>query len=182
MLLDVVDVLERKGVPYAVVGGFAASFHGQERATSDSDAAVWLEKTSLRRDDVANALREAGFQVEVRAGGPDDPIAAVIRIHDSFKNRCDLLLGVRGMSVEAPSRSVPARLMGREIRMMGAEDLTAMKISAGGVKDLMDIERILQVSGEKLDIALLEKLTRRYGREEARTLASLLKKHLPKKK
>jgi hypothetical protein len=176
-LLDVVDVLDRLGMPYAVIGGFAASFHGQERATSDGDAAVWTEKTTLKREDLAKELRDAGFQVELRSGAPDDPIGAVFRIHGPHGNRVDLLQGVRGMSLEAPSRAITSSLMGREIRMIGAEDFVAMKISSGGPKDLEDVRGVLEVSGDNLDLPLLKKLSRRYGAAEARVLASLLKKN-----
>ena len=84
------------------------------------------------------------------------------------------------MSFEAPSRAVSANLLEKDVRIIGAEDLIAMKLFAGGGQDLEDVRNVLDVSGDKLDIPLLKKLTRRYGVEEARALASLLKKHLGK--
>jgi uncharacterized protein YceH (UPF0502 family) len=63
---------------------------------------------------------------------------------------------------------------------MGAEDFIAMKLFSGGFQDIEDVRNVLEVSGDKLDIPLLKKLTRRYGASEARKLDALLKKHLPK--
>jgi len=179
LLIDVLQTLARLSVPSAVVGGLAVSFHGVVRGTDDADAAVWLKGTSLDRDDLVRELKNAGFQSDLRAGDVDDPIAAVIVVHDKFGNRTDLLLGVRGMDPAAPSRAVPATLLGSSISIIGAEDLIAMKIFAGGAQDLDDVKNVLQVSGARLNLDLLRKLTRSYGPEEVKTLDRLLKENLP---
>jgi hypothetical protein len=180
LLIDVLKTLGRLSVPSAVVGGFAVSFHGVVRGTDDADAAVWLKGTSLDRADLVRELKNAGFQAELKAGESDDPIAAVIVLHDKYGNRADLLLGVRGMDSAAPSRVVPSMLLGSPISIIGAEDLIAMKIFAGGAQDLDDVKNVLQVSGSRLDLDLLRRLTRRYGAGEAKTLDRLLHDILPK--
>jgi hypothetical protein len=38
LLLDAVDLLERAGISYAVVGAMAAAVHGVVRASMDADA------------------------------------------------------------------------------------------------------------------------------------------------
>ena len=54
-----------------------------------------------------------------------------------------------------------------------------MKLFAGSAKDLVDVQGVLEVSGKTLDLPLLRKVTRRYGVQETRRLASLLKKYIP---
>ena len=179
LLIDVLQTLARLSVPNAVVGGFAVSFHGVVRGTDDAEAAVWLKGTSLDRVDLVRELKNAGFQVELRAGESDDPIAAVIVVHDKYGNRTDLLLGVRGMDPAASSRTVPSAILGSSVKIIGAEDLIAMKIFAGGSRDLEDVKNVLQVSGLRLDLALLRRVTRRYGSGEAKILDRLLKENLP---
>ncbi len=44
LLLDVVDLLAREQVGYAVVGAMAASVHGVLRASMDADAVSELQK------------------------------------------------------------------------------------------------------------------------------------------
>jgi len=175
LLIDVLQILGRLSVPSAVVGGFAVSFYGVVRGTDDADAAVWLKGTSLDRGDLVRELKNADFQAELKSGEPDDPISAVIVVHDKYGNRTDLLLGVRGMDSAAPSRAVPSMLLGSPINIIGAEDLIARKIFAGGAQDLDDVKNVLQVSGPRLDLDLLRRLTRRYGTVEAKTLDRLLK-------
>lgn len=62
VLAESVEVAERSGLPYAVMGGIAASALGRDRWTHDVDMFV-------RRQDARALLRryaEAGFDVEVR--------------------------------------------------------------------------------------------------------------------
>jgi hypothetical protein len=161
LLIDVLQTLTRLSVPSAVVGGFAVSFHGVVRGTDDADATVWLKGTSLDQAGLLQELKRAGFQAELRAGEADDPIAGVIVVHDKFGNRTDLLLGVRGMDPAASSRAVASTLLGSPVKIIGAEDLMAMKIFAGGSRDLEDARNVLQVQGSRLDRGLLRKLVRR---------------------
>jgi len=53
LLLDAVDVLAARKVPYAVIGAMAASVHGIVRASMDADAVLSLtiqETPSLERE------------------------------------------------------------------------------------------------------------------------------------
>jgi hypothetical protein len=54
------------------------------------------------------------------------------------------------------------------------EDLVAMKLFAGGVQDLEDVRGILQVSNERLDLALLRRLSDRYGEKVRESLEKVL--------
>jgi hypothetical protein len=174
-LLAVTELLDKLLVPWAVVGAFAVAFHGRIRATTDGDVTVWLENTSLGPRDLLEKLTAGGFRAELRLGDLDDPIAAVIVVRDDFGNIADLLIGVRGMAPSALARRVRSNLLGLPVHIIGAEDLIAMKIAAGSPKDLDDARGIIEVSGEKLDLALLKTLARDYGAAEARKLASMLK-------
>jgi hypothetical protein len=82
------------------------------------------------------------------------------------------------MDADVFSRCISLKMFGSELEVFGAEDLIAMKIFAGGPRDLADVGGILEVSGDRLNIPLLKKLTRRYGSQEFKILASLLKKYV----
>ena len=174
-LLDVVDLLSELSVRYAVVGAFGASYYGVPRATADADTVVWLQGSGNSDHDVKNHLLAAGYSVELKRGDIDDPIFKSLLVKDQHENRMDILLGIRGMDPEAPDRCVSGSLLGSSIRIMGAEDLIAMKIFAGGIQDLEDVRGILQVSGSILNLELLRRLAARYGPEVLRRLEGLLK-------
>ncbi|MFN3485334.1 MAG: hypothetical protein ACK44W_07610, partial [Planctomycetota bacterium] len=161
LLLDVLEQLASAGLPCAVAGALATSLHGVPRGTADADAVVWLHGSGLTPETLAARLRSAGLQASLSEGDPADPIAARIDIRDPYQNRVDLLIGIRGMDPEAARRTVTAPLLDTPVRFLGAEDLIAMKLFAGGGRDVEDVRGILQVSGPKLDLELLRRLVRR---------------------
>jgi hypothetical protein len=172
LLLDAAGLLEGAGVPYAVIGAMAASFHGVVRASLDADALISLPERPAA-EEILEKFRRAGFAAVQRKGGPDDPIGRVFVLRDGHGNRVDLLSGLRGADADVFSRAVPASLHGVEIKIAGLEDFIAMKIFAGGPKDMEDVRGALEVSAGKIDRALLKKLVRRYGAAAAKTLSSL---------
>jgi len=176
LLLDVIDLLNKHNISYAVIGAFAASFHGLVRASLDADAAI-SARTPKITDGLCRDLRESGLDVQRRTGGPGDPIAGVINIQDRFHNRVDLLSGIRGVGQETFDRSVETQFMGSSIKIASLEDFIAMKIFAGGPKDIQDIIGILEVSHEKINGSLLKQLTSRYGKECAIKLGEVLKQY-----
>jgi predicted nucleotidyltransferase len=171
LLLDVVEVLGREDVDYAVVGALAAAVYGAIRASADADALVSLTVGKLTS--LAQVLRKKGFAVELRRGDPEDPIPAMLVISDKHGNRVDLLAGLRGLDPQTLSRALEVPFSGATIRVVGCEDFIAMKCFAGGPQDLEDA-RIALKTAEQLDVDLLRKVARRFGRSAADALESLL--------
>lgn len=56
---DIINLFERYGVQYALVGGFAVNFYGYVRTTQDIDFLLFPSKENA--DNVMNALTEFGF-------------------------------------------------------------------------------------------------------------------------
>jgi len=172
LLLDAVDVLTREQINYAVIGAFAASMHGVVRASVDVDAVLSL---ALRQaPDLERMFADAGFGATLRIGDFEDPIPALLQLTDGFGNRVDLLIGLRGLEVEAFSRAVEVPFQGTSLRVIGQEDLVAMKVFAGGPQDLADASNAIAVIGPSLDVELVKRLARRYGREAERNLQKIL--------
>ena len=134
LLLDVSDLLVEFGVSYALVGALAVSYYGVPRATTDADSVIWMRDIDKTADDLRKRLVEGGYHAELRLGDLDDPILQSIRVEDGYRNRVDLLLGIRGMDPDAVHRCVSAGFFGSTVRVIGAEDLIAMKIFAGALK------------------------------------------------
>jgi hypothetical protein len=59
------------------------------------------------------------------------------------------------------------------IRVVSREDFIAMKCFAGGPQDLEDA-RVALLSGRQVDLDLVRRVTRRFGRPAADTLEQLL--------
>jgi predicted nucleotidyltransferase len=172
LLLDVVAVLAKSSVDYAVIGAMAAAVHGAIRATTDADALVSLAPPRLR--EVERALRKAGLSTELREGDPDDPIPALLAVGDRHGNRVDLLGGLRGVDPEVFTRTITVPFRGTDLRVIGREDFIAMKCFAAGPQDVADAKQALNAPGPPPDVDLLRRSTRRFGRAAADVLEELL--------
>jgi predicted nucleotidyltransferase len=173
LLLDVLEILARDKIPYVVIGAMAASVHGVVRASADVDALLSISTAKLGQ--LEKVLSRAGFRTELRTGDASDPIPALLAVSDRYENRVDLLAGLRGLDPGAFSRSIELPLHGKSIRIVGREDFIAMKCFAGGPQDITDARHALRVADEPVDVDLLRRLTRRFGRAAADLLAQILK-------
>jgi hypothetical protein len=172
LLLDVVDLLTGEKVAYAVIGAMAASVHGAVRASMDAD--VVLSVGMREAENLERAFKAAGFRTELTRGDLDDPIPGLLRLHDPHDNRVDMLVGLRGMEPHAFSRLVEIPFQGKALKFIGREDFIAMKVFAGGPMDLIDAARAISAGGEALDLALVRRLAKGYGRDASDALDRLL--------
>jgi len=76
-LARAVQVLDRHGVEYLVVGGSAARAYGAKRLTHDSDCLVGQDKDNILR--LAGALRE--LNARLRISGLSDEESAQLPVH-----------------------------------------------------------------------------------------------------
>lgn len=176
LLLDVISLLNKQHIPYAIIGAFAASFYGVVRASMDADAVISLQPGQTDIKVLLDELRKAGLKSSYRKGDLKDPVGAVVNVEDRFRNRVDLLMNIRGVSEAIFSRTVEAEFMKVRIRLVGIEDFIAMKIFAGSPQDLSDVVGVLKVSFDRIHMALLKELVQRHGKYALVKLGSLLKK------
>ena len=174
LLLDVLDRIAPLSIPYAVIGGHAVSFHGIPRFTKDADVTLWLTGTGKNARDMQAHLATGDLSVELNSGDMDDPIGAVLIVRDQYENQVDLVLGVRGMDAGAAGRCLRTTLLSVPVQMIGVEDLIAMKLFAGGIQDLEDVRGILEVSRDRADVPLMQRLAEQYGKDVREKLDRLL--------
>ena len=172
LLLDVIAVLKAQAIDYAVIGAMAASVYGELRATSDADALISVTVSKLAS--LRPRFKKPGLETELRRGDADDPIPAILLISDAYGNRVDLLGGLRGLDPQAFSRTVDVPFSGDSLRVIGREDFIAMKCFAGRPQDIVDAQTALKGSQEAVDLDLLRRVTRRFGRAAADALEDLL--------
>jgi predicted nucleotidyltransferase len=172
LLLDVAALLDDRGIDYVVVGAMAASIHGPIRGTADADALVSVAVPKLKQ--LQRELKKAGFSTDLRHGAADDPIGALLAVTDKHANRVDLLAGLRGLDTAAFSRAITLAFQGRSLRVVGREDFIAMKCFARGPQDIVDARQALRAAKEQIDIDLVRRLSRRFGRPAADVFEQLL--------
>jgi hypothetical protein len=121
-----VEVLDRHGVEYLLVGGSAAGAHGAERPTEDADCVVRRERGNLDR--LAGALRE--LNARLRVDGMTDAEARTLPV------RIDgTVLDMAGMSTwmtDAGPFDVLAGLVAADGRLVPYEELAERAVSFQG--------------------------------------------------
>ena len=172
LFLDVVEILQRENVDYAVIGAFALSAHGAIRGTTDVDALLFTTPQHLAK--LRTVFDRADFATELRRGDPEDPILGMLVLSDRHNNRVELLGGLRGMDPAILSRTVEVAFLGVSLRFVGREDLIAMKCFTGGPQDLLDAQSAYRSAQGPVDLDLVRAVTRRFGREAADNLERVL--------
>ena len=172
LLLDVATVLTKEKIPFAVIGAMAAAGHGSSRATTDADALLSVALSRLGA--LEKAFKKAGFDAQLRHGDAEDPISAMLVVSDQHGNRVDLLAGLQGVDPEAFSRLVIVPFQGRSLPVISREDFIAMKCFAGGPQDIADADMALRLGDTAINVDLLRRITRRFGRAATDVLEGLL--------
>lgn len=137
-LLDRVrDVLEQAHVPYALIGAGALAVYGVSRSTFDQD--LLTTDGRVLAADFWSSLRDA--TVDVRVGDAGDPLAGVARAAQAGERDVDVVVGRHGWQRDVVGR---ARSHG-SLPVVTLEDLILLKLYAGGVQDLWDVDQLLAV-------------------------------------
>lgn len=149
----ILEVLAEHGVDLLVAGGVAVIAHGYVRLTVDVDVIPSPDAQNLKR--LADALRDLDASA-IGARGEDLPLdlshAESLAVGNYFLNTrfgaLDLLNGTRPdlhRYRHLASAAVDAQLGARTVRIVGKDDLIAMKREAGRDKDLRDIAALTEV-------------------------------------
>ncbi len=142
---------------YALVGGLSVSTWGLPRATKDIDLLVSLPSVH-DLNAFADALKELGLSPEIFRGGQLDPVPCLIKIiHNDVP--VDLLITTRKWEDEAITDAVEIDYHGTKVPVIRIEYLIAMKLKAGGPRDILDAKELLEIG--RADFTLLSELAKR---------------------
>ena len=133
---DILEAFAASGVEYLVVGGYAVGFHGHPRFTKDLD--LWIEPSAENLSRVRAALRAFGAPAELLAH-LDSATEEDVLWMGVPPLRIDLLKGVPGGDFSAANaRRSESVWDGVQVRIVGREDLIALKRASARPQDLVD--------------------------------------------
>jgi len=161
VITEIVGALERAGVRYALIGGFAMALRGVQRATADLDFILALDDLDRTHAILEqHSYRRVFHSENVSHYESADVAWGRIDILHAFRNP------TLGMLDRAESIAVEP---GLSLRVVHIEDIIGLKIQAAAndgaraVGDWHDIVLLLQAAGEQgttLDWHLLEEYLR----------------------
>jgi hypothetical protein len=166
-LAQIVEELERAGIPHMLAGSFASSYHGDPRTTHDIDLVIDPSRSSLDR--LVSQLDSEHFYLSPEA--VDEAWSRrgqfnVVLMDVGWK--ADLILCKdRPFSREEFRRRQPTRIGGVSVHVATAEDTVLAKLewAAAGESDrqLRDVRGILQMREGELDLRYTERWAAELG-------------------
>jgi len=148
---DLVDVFDRLGLPYAIMGGIAVRAHGIPRPTYDVDFTLAVARERL--NDLFAAIADRGYTVpEQYSRGWVDAIGGMplIKVKLFLDGRAidsDIFIAETPFQREVIERRIDAEVEGRTVKLVSAEDLILFKLVASRPRDLIDVQDILFTQG-----------------------------------
>ena len=136
--IDMLKCLNKAGVDYILVGGWAVNMYGYIRATVDLD--IWILADSDNARKVYSAIAEFGAPVSEMKPEEFAEYGMIFQIGVA-PCRVDIISKISGVSyADAVTRAVPKTIDGIPVRIISLEDLIANKKASGRAKDLADVE------------------------------------------
>lgn len=152
------EYLERQGIPYAVMGGFAVRIYALPRPTFDVDFTIALSRDRLGA--LYDRLERLGYTIpEPQRGGWIDhvqglPVVKFQLLQGDHSIDLDVFLAETPFQQELLTRRQRYEAEGWAAWYVSAEDLILLKLIADRPKDRADVNDILFVQGA-LDFAYL---------------------------
>ena len=141
LLRTIALALDRKRIPYMIIGGQAVLLHGEPRMTRDIDVTVGIGTEKI--DQMLDALGSVGLKPLV---DPDDFTlrTMVLPCQDPKSHiRVDFIFSFSPYERQAMERVRLVNMEGVDVKFASAEDLVIHKIFAGRPRDMEDVKSIL---------------------------------------
>ena len=139
-LRELLALLDKHGVRYLIVGGFAVAVHGVPRYTKDLD--VWVEASDENAQRLVRVIDDFGFS-ELGLTVKDFATPDLVIQLGYEPNRVDILTGLTGVKFEdAYPKRVTGSVDGLELPIIDRVSLAANKRAFGRPQDLADAEEL----------------------------------------
>jgi hypothetical protein len=146
--LAVARAFDAGNISYAVGGALAYGVWGIPRATIDIDINVFVDDVDLQL--VVDALATLGVSVDLQQAQRDSTTEGMF-VARYGPYRLDLFTPSIPFSREAERSRVAVTIEGQVVQFLSAAALAVFKLLFFRPKDIVDLERLLEVQGEKLD-------------------------------
>ena len=155
ILLLICNFLNKKNIPYVVVGGIAVLFYGNPRTTMDIDMLIQLNENDIRN--LIRFLERKDFF----ASENDLKNALKEKSHCTIADKLSMIrLDIKGIYTKSDELTLERRKAiewrGVTLYMASPEDIITNKLSFGSEQDIRDAESVYVRQKGKLDMKYLE--------------------------
>ena len=133
---DMVECLQREGVDFMLVGGYAVALYGWPRTTFDID--FWIMANPDNAKAVMRAIKAFGAPLMELTERDFHKPGMVFQIGNE-PQRIDIISAVDGLDyADASLRAAKMTVDGMEIKVLSLDDLIVNKRASGRPKDIAD--------------------------------------------
>jgi hypothetical protein len=165
-VIQVLETLEKAGIPFMVTGSHGSSLHGQPRATQDLD--VVIDPTAEQLEQLLTKLRDR-YYVSSDAARDAFRRRSLFNLIDFEEGwKADLIIRKdRPFSIEEFQRRQVQLLHGRPMPLASPEDVILSKLEWNKMtpseRQVTDALNIVLVQGAKLDRAYMRRWATQLG-------------------
>lgn len=153
-LLKLTRILKQNEIPYMVIGGYAVTYHGENRLTEDIDITLGVDIDYL--DQLLPILRNE-FTSRVKNVHNFVEKTNVLPIRDNHNSvKADLIFSFIDFERQAIEQAESLQLENDEIKIVSAEDLIIYKLISARERDIEDIKSVLDRKGDKIDFSYID--------------------------
>jgi predicted nucleotidyltransferase len=155
LLKKVAGSLNKRGIPYMVIGGQAVLVYGEPRLTKDIDITLGVGPEALNQ--IEGITETLGLKPLVKDAEAFVKETMVFPVGEEKSGiRVDFIFSFSEYERQAIARSRGVKFGRTEIKIATLEDVVIHKIVAGRPRDLEDVESIL-LKNPDYDIRYIEK-------------------------
>jgi hypothetical protein len=137
---ELLELFNKNGVEYLIVGAYALAMHGAPRYTGDID--ILVEPTTINAERILAALNEFGFASLDLAVDDFNAPGKIVQL-GVLPVRVDIITSITGVSwQDAYSNRVEGEYGDIRVYYLGRNQLIANKKALGRKKDLADLEAL----------------------------------------
>jgi len=155
ILARIAECLDRRRIPYMVIGGQAVLLYGEPRLTRDIDITLGVDVDRLK--DVLTAA--ADLSLNILPEKPESFVRQTMVLpaaENSSGIRVDFIFSLTPYEREAIQRAKRVSIREQEVSFASPEDLVIHKIFAGRPRDLEDVRSVL-LCNDGLDFRYVRK-------------------------
>ena len=145
---DFIKALNKTGVKYLLVGGYAVILHGYNRTTGDLD--IWVERSMENYNRLQKAFelfKMPMFDMALKNFLENSELDVFTFGRPPVS--IDIMLDVKGLEFdEAYSKGELKEIEGMQVRLISLPELLRAKIKSGRNKDLDDYEKLSPLNRE----------------------------------
>ena len=163
LLLLTVDLFTKAKIPYAMYGGLALAVYGIPRETGDVDCVLLASSVEATKQLLTSALQNSIVPIDAMDFGAIVLTRVTVLPGELQKksymglNMVDLIVPKdQAYSQRILARAVTGPFLGREVTVVAPEDFVLLKCLSAREQDLFDVQKVLEVLGDRMDLDLIQ--------------------------